>query len=386
MTRPDAEGLAGILGELIALPSPYPPGNCRAVAAYLAARLKAAGYAVETLGRQAGVDNVVARLGQGAPALVYSTHVDTIGVSSPEAWMSDPFIARREGARLYGLGSVNAKGSAAAQLWLAEEIARGGGPQKGTLVFAFVGDEERLGPDGLAYLREIGAVRPDILVLGGPTANQLITAERGVLWARVTARGRTAHAGDPSAGDSAIMRMHRLIGALERALQPRLATRRDGLMHSTMNIGRIGGGHNTNAVPEQCWIEIDRRLLPDETVEGAFAEIREVVEGAGEPVGTVGVERLTGTVGFKGQVDGAGAAAFRTAIEAVTAKPARELNALGVSDGRYFACDGIEILNVGPGDGALGHAANEWIDVHDLAAGADILWRATVSLLGIGRV
>lgn len=385
MSRPEPERLAATLGELIALPSVYPPGDCRAVAAYLAERLKAAGYRVETLGRQPGVDNVVARLGAGAPVLVYSTHVDTIGVSSPEAWAGDPFTARREGTRLYGLGAVNAKGSAAAQLWLAEEFARVGGPAKGTLVFAFVGDEERLGPDGLAYLREIDAVHPDILVLGGPSANQLITAERGVLWARITARGRTAHAGDPTAGDSAILRMHRLIAALERGLPPRLAARRDGLMQSTFNIGRIGGGHNTNAVPEQCWIEIDRRLLPDETVEGALEEIRAIVAGAGEPAGTVSVEHLTGTVGFKGQADGAGVSAFRAAILAVTAAPPRELSALGVSDGRYFARDGIEILNFGPGDGALGHAANEWIDIHELAAGAEIMWHATVGLLGIRR-
>ncbi|MBM3482338.1 MAG: M20 family metallopeptidase [Alphaproteobacteria bacterium] len=383
MTRPDPERLAETLAELIARPSPFPPGDCSAIAAYLAERLRAAGYRVETYARQPGVDNVVARLGEGAPVLVYSTHIDTIGVSSPEAWASDPFVARRDGNRLYGLGAVNAKGSAAAQLWLAEEFARAGGPANGTLVFAFVGDEERLGPDGLSYLRDIDAVHPEILVLGGPSANQLITAERGVLWARVTAQGRTAHAGDPSAGDSAIKRMHRLITALERDLAPRLAARHDGPMQSTMNIGRIGGGHNTNAVPEQCWIEVDRRLLPDETVEGAFEEIRDCVTRSGEPADLVKVEHLTGTVGFKGRADGAGVSAFRAAIETVTGAPMRELTALGVSDGRYFARDGIEILNFGPGDGALGHAANEWIDVSDLAAGAEILWRATAALLGV---
>jgi acetylornithine deacetylase/succinyl-diaminopimelate desuccinylase family protein len=385
MGRPDAEALVATLVKLIGLGSTYPPGDCRAIARFLAERLTAAGYRVETLGRQPNVDNVVARLGQGRPQLVYSTHVDTVAVSTPKAWTSDPFKARIEGGKIFGLGAANAKGSIAVQLWLADEFAKAGGAKQGELVFAFVGDEERLGPDGLAYLREIGAVKPDILVLGGPTANQLVIAERGVMWARLSARGHTAHAGDPAAGDSAILRMVRLIGALERTLGSTLAMRRDGAMRATLNIGRIQGGHNTNAVPDHCAIEIDRRLLPSETVEGAFEELRRSAMEAGEPEGTIALELLSGTAGFKGCKNGAGVRAFQSAIEAETGRPAEFLNALGVSDGRYFARDHIEIINFGPGDGAVGHAANEWLSVDELVVSAAILMRATEAMLGAGK-
>lgn len=385
MERPDAGALVATLGALIGIGSTYPPGDCRAIARYVRDRLAAAGYRVETLSRRPGVDNVVARLGRGRPQLAISTHVDTVGVSAPAAWASDPFKARLEDGKLYGLGAANAKGSIAAQLWLAEQVAASGGPQRGELVFAFVGDEERLGPDGLAYLREIGVVKPDILVVGGPTANQLVIAERGVMWARVAARGRTAHAGDPSAGDSAIRRMVRVMGAIEATLGPALAARRDGAMQATLNIGRIEGGHNTNAVPDTCAIEIDRRLLPSETVEGAFEELRAAALGAGEPDGTVALELLTGTVGFKAGENGPGVRAFRAAIEAENGRPAQYLNAMGVGDGRYFARDGIEIINFGPGDGAAGHAANEWVAVDQLVEAAAILRRATEELLGVGQ-
>lgn len=384
MGRPDAEALVATLGKLIGIRSTYPPGDCRAIAHYLATRLNGAGYRVETFARRDGIDNVVARIGAGRPQLVYSTHIDTVAVSTPEAWTSDPFAAHIEGGKVHGLGAANAKGSIAAQLWLAGEIARVGGPQTGELVFAFVGDEERLGPDGLAYLREIGTVRPDILVLGGPTANQLVIAERGVMWARMTARGYTAHAGDPASGDSAILRMVRVIGALERTLGPKLAARRDGAMQATLNIGRIQGGHNTNAVPDQCAIEIDRRLLPSETVEGAFEELRGAAMAAGEPADKLALELLSGTAGFKGVESGKGVRAFQSAIEAETGRPAQILDALGVSDGRYFARDGIEIINFGPGDAAAGHATNEWLAIDELVASAAILARATGDVLGIG--
>jgi acetylornithine deacetylase/succinyl-diaminopimelate desuccinylase family protein len=380
-----AAALAETLSTLIGIRSTYPPGDCREISGYLAGRLKRAGYRVESHERRPGVENVVARLGSGRPKLVFSTHVDTVGVGSPGAWTGDPFVARVENGRVLGLGAANAKGSLAAQLWLAEAVAEAGGLTAGELVFAFVGDEERLGPDGLAYLREIGAVRPDVLVLGGPTANQLVTAERGVMWARLTARGRAAHAGDPGAGDNAILRMVRLVDAIERGLAPSFAARRDGAMQATLNIGRIEGGHNTNAVPDHCAIEIDRRLLPAETIEEALGELRKVIASAREPDASVALELLSGTVGFKGSKDGAGVTAFRDAIEAVTGRPARFLNALGVSDGRYFARDGIEILSFGPGDGAAGHAADEWLDVDELVASAAILMRATEALIGIGR-
>jgi acetylornithine deacetylase/succinyl-diaminopimelate desuccinylase-like protein len=381
--RPDRAALAATLAELIALPSTYPPGDCREIARHLAARLRTAGLRVEVHGRRAGVDNVVARLGTGRPRLVYSTHVDTVTPGARSAWTGDPFVARIEHGRMVGVGAANAKGALAAQLWLAEAVAGCGGPRRGELVFAFVGDEERLGPDGLCYLRENGAVEPDVLVLGGPTSNQLITAERGVLWARLSALGRSAHAGDPSQGDSAILRMVRLIGALERGLGGRLAARRDGAMQATLNIGRIAGGENTNAVPDRCTIEIDRRLLPAETVEGAFEELRDAALEAGEPAGTLALELLSGTPGFKGASDGTGVRAFQAAIEAETGGPARFLDALGVSDGRYFARDGVEIIGFGPGEGAAGHAPDEWLALDQLEAAGAILWQVTDRLLGL---
>ncbi len=383
MTKPDTDALVATLGRLIEIGSTVPPGDCSKIGRYLADRLKAMGYRVETLSRQANVDNVVARLGAGRPRLVISTHVDTVGVGTPEAWTSDPFNARIADGKVYGLGAANAKGSVAAQLWLAEEIAKAGGPRQGELVFAFVGDEERLGPDGLAFLRERGVVTPDILVIGGPTANQLVIAERGVMWARVTARGRTAHAGEPGAGDNAILRMIRVIAAIEEALGPRLAARRDGAMQATLNIGRITGGHNTNVVPDLCAIEIDRRLLPSETVEGAFEELRLAALSANEPDGLIAFELLTGTQGFKAGAEGAGVRAFSSAIETETGRPVQFLNAMGVGDGRYFARDGIEIINFGPGDGAAGHAANEWLAIDQLVEAAAILMRATETLLGV---
>ena len=366
--------LVAILSDLIALPSPYPPGTSVEICAYAAKRLRKAGYKVEIAAKSKGVDNVVARRKgkMNGPVIAFNAHVDTVGVGERANWKSDPYKALVKGGLVYGLGAGNCKGSMAVQLWLAEEIARRGGPAKGELIFTFVADEENLGPDGMEFLRKSGRVRPDALILGAQTENNLIVAERGVMWARITTKGRAAHAGNPSAGDNAILRMMRLVGALSSYYDKALVGRLSGAMKSTVNVGMFHGGHNTNVVPSACTVEIDRRLLPDEKVKDAFTELKRVVDGAGEPRGLYAVEFLTGTNGFHAPENGRAVAAFEAAVKKQTGRKVKFLNATGVSDGRYYADDGIEIINFGPGSGAQGHAANESVPIAEMVEAAQI--------------
>lgn len=378
MSKKLESDLVSILSDLIALPSPYPPGTSVEICAYAARRLKKAGYEVEIATRTKGVDNVVARLkgrntGRGkGPVIAFNAHVDTVGVGERANWKSDPFKALVRGGLVHGLGAGNCKGSMAVQIWLAEEIARRGGPEKGELIFTFVADEENLGPDGMAFLRNSGRVRPDVLILGAQTENNLIVAERGVMWAKITTKGRAAHAGNPAGGDNAILRMMRLVGALQAHYDKALRKRVRGAMKSTVNVGMFHGGHNTNVVPSACTVEIDRRLLPDEKVKDAFKELKSVVDKAGEPKNMYAVEFLTGTNGFFAPENGQAVAAFEAVVRQQTGRKVKFLNATGVSDGRYYADDGIEIINFGPGSGVQGHAANESVPIAEMVEAAKI--------------
>ena len=384
MSKKLSSDLVSILSDLIALPSPYPPGTSVEICAYAARRLKKAGYKVEIATHQKGVDNVVARMKGKAkgPVIAFNAHVDTVGVGERTSWKSDPYKALVKGGLVHGLGAGNCKGSMAVQVWLAEEIARRGGPARGELIFSFVADEENLGPEGMEYLRKSGKVRPDALILGAQTENNLIVAERGVMWAKITTRGKAAHAGNPGAGDNAILRMMRLVGALSSYYDKALATRVSGAMKSTVNIGMFHGGHNTNVVPSACTVEVDRRLLPKETVKDAFKELKKVIDSVGEPKNQYEVEFLTGTNGFAAPENGQTVAAFEAVVEKQLGRKVKFLNATGVSDGRYYADDRIEIINFGPGSGAQGHAANESVPIAEMVEAAQIQLEVVRRLLG----
>ncbi|HEV7371150.1 ArgE/DapE family deacylase [Arenibaculum sp.] len=383
---PPTDRLVAILSDLIAIPSAFPPGDTRAICAYAADFLRRAGYEPAIVSRAEGLDNCVARIGPGGgPTIAFNAHADTVGVGERAMWRTDPFQAVVEDGEVFGLGAGNCKGSMAVQLWLAEELARRGGPARGEVIFTFVADEENLGPDGMYHLREAGIVRPDMLILGAQTENQLITAERGVMWVRIVTTGRAAHAGNPAAGDNAILRMMRVLEHLDLELGARLSQRRDANLRSTMNVGLVRGGHNTNVVPNQCMVEIDRRLLPDETVEAAFDEMLTIAGQVDEPDGSVQVEFLRGTNGFAAPRDGRLVQAFGDAVLAHRNAPVRFLDATGVSDGRYFAEDGIEIVNFGPGSGAQGHAANESVPIDQLVDSAAIQIAVLERLVGTAR-
>ena len=167
--------------------------------------------------------------------------------------------------------------------------------------------------------------------------------------------------------------MIRLIERLHVRLGPALAKRRSGGKISTMNLGAIHAGETPNVVPDRCVARIDRRLLPNESVEDAAAEVEAVLKGAGEPPESYSVRRLVGTNGFSAPRDGPGIAALAAAIEARLGTPPNYLDALAVSDGRFFAGDGIEIVNFGPGDGATSHAANEYVRLDQMVDAAVIL-------------
>lgn len=375
----DTDTTRRMVDTLVALldtPSAMPEGDTRAVCELIASDLAEVGYEPQIVGPDGGAANVVARIGSGSPEIVLCTHIDTVGPGTVENWTVDPFAATVTDGRVYGVGAENCKGAAAVLLAVAHTIAEQGGPRIGSVVFAFVGDEENLSDGGAAFLRATGLVKPDLLVISGPSGFDLGCEERGVVWVGVDVFGEAFHAGSPARGDNALLRATRLVTALERDLQPRLATRRDDLFESTLAITTLHAGHDINTVPDRARFELDRRILPAEEAVDAVAEIRAVLEAAGEPEGSWAIEVLVESNGFEPGRDGPGVRAHRRAVEEILGRTPSFLVSEGASDGRHFARDGIEILNFGAGLGERCHAPDEYMEIEHLQQGYAVQLRA----------
>src|SRR5919197_1753171 len=153
----------------------------------LDAVLRRAGYHVVRQPVSAGRSNLYAF--REPPALVFSTHLDTV----------PPYLPLHEDATtIHGRGSCDAKGLAAAMVAAAERLAEGGERRIGLLFL--VGEEN--GSDGAARAAELEP-KGRFLVNGEPTENRLSIGQKGSLRVDLQATGRAAHSAYPEEGVSA---------------------------------------------------------------------------------------------------------------------------------------------------------------------------------------
>src|ERR1700689_2883006 len=160
----------------------------------------------------------------GSPAVVLSTHMDTV----------PPFFASSEdGEHIYGRGACDAKGIIAAMVGGAEKLIESGARNFGLL---FVVGEERNSAGAEAASRVPRGAR--YLINGEPTESKVALGSKGILRYEIVAAGKMAHSAYPELGESAIEKLLDALEAIRRMPLPEDA----GLGKTTLNIGTISGG------------------------------------------------------------------------------------------------------------------------------------------------
>src|SRR5262249_43586097 len=146
-------------------------------------------------------------------------------------------------------------------------------------VFAGLVDEEN-SQTGSRTLAD--SIKANFAIIGEPTCLRVVTAHKGSLWLRLQTRGKSAHGSRPELGDNAIHTMAKVVDFLQTDYAARLRKRSHPLLgHATASVGTIRGGTQTNIVPDQCEISIDRRTLPGETETGVTREIKALLRQRG---------------------------------------------------------------------------------------------------------
>jgi len=328
-----------LLRELIRFDTTNPPGNETVAAKYLAKTLGEEGFACEILESSHGRGSVITRLkGDGdKPSLLLLSHLDVVA-ADPKEWSVEPFSGLIKDGFVWGRGALDMKSITAIEVMVMKLLKRNDIQPKGDVILAATADEEAGGRAGVHWLvhNYPEKIRADYVInegggFGLPINGGLMftvqTAEKGVMWLKIRAKGRPGHGSIPGAADNAVLRMaevaHRLgthrskiklvptvkafIEGLAKARKgavpsrlfstlitnPLLADRildrmaKDqssmvefirAMLRATIAPTIIHGGLKTNIIPSKCEGTFDCRILPGQTKESLMVEIREVLK------------------------------------------------------------------------------------------------------------
>ena len=397
---------------------------------WVAQKLRDVGYEPEYVESGApGRANVFVRLPGADPsrgALLIHGHLDVVPAEAAD-WSVHPFSGAQVDGYVWGRGAVDMKNMVGMMIAVARHFKRAGIVPPRNLVFAFVADEEAGGKYGCKWLVEnrpdlfdgiteaVGEVGGFSLTLprrdGGERRLYLIeTAEKGMLWMRLTARGRAGH-GSMVHDGNAVTAVAEAVARLGRHQFPLVLTEPvaqflaavaeetgysfdpdspdlDGAIAKLGPIARIVGatlrdtanptmlkaGYKANVIPATAEAVVDCRVLPGR--QAAFE--REVDELIGPDVNR---EWITELPSYETSFDGDLVDAMNLALLAVDPEARTAPYMLsGGTDAKHFArlgirCFGFIPLRLPPelDFAALFHGVDERVPVDALEFGTRVL-------------
>jgi len=307
--------------------------------------------------------NIIARVkspGRKA-ALLFLCHLDVVEPGEA-GWQHQPFAAVQSDGKIHGRGSADMKGGIAAIVTAIRQVVDAGTRLQGDIILLCVAGEETDSCGVKRFVRNWKTMpRLAGVVVTEPTDFEVVTAHRGLLWLKVTTKGKAAHGSTPHLGFNAITSMKLVLDELENyriPFQPHHL-----LGQCSMSINTITGGKAINIVPDNCTIGVDIRTLPTQNhqdivrdFEKIFARLRQKSSQFAAEVSVVrDVEALETDCSCDFVKD------FCSTIGTDQTK------AVGfTTDGPYFASLGAPVVIFGPGKPELCHKPDEYIDIGDV--------------------
>jgi succinyl-diaminopimelate desuccinylase len=301
--QPDATYLLDLLKKIISFKTVAPPGSCyQEIVDWLDPIFQRMGFKTEKLVMPEDVFatkcsdqrlvgdrfNLRADLDVGAEkTLVVYAHLDVVPAEG--SWDTDPFRLVQKNGRVYGRGVSDCKGSIAALIAALKVLLEKGLP-KYNLCILLTTDEEVGGYSGLCYLTDLGHIKGDYMLCMDGFSDDVVIGSNGIITWDVVVHGRSSHSGSSFLGINAVeksisvmetlMDLKKVIQARRSALPASSAFEAVGLKNliPILNITMIQGGIKENIVPDKCVLRGDRRVIPEEKMEDAMAEIERTLK------------------------------------------------------------------------------------------------------------
>ena len=374
-------GLVKLLQSLVSTPSVNPEdttdssisGEFR-MAEVVAAWLENRGFRVAKEEEFPKRPNLIAELGPpDAPfTLTIEGHLDTVSVAGMSI---PPFEGRVDKGKLYGRGACDMKGPMAAALWALKPKLLNRWVRSGCrLIFVGAIDEEK-GCRGATNLARTKRFHTDELIVLEPTELVIVHAHKGALWYDVEVKGTPGHGSAPEKGFNAIRSIFPVIQMIEEeATEAGQSFGNKHIGFPTVNIGKIEGGSAVNIVPGNCRISVDRRTVPGESQDKILEKVREGLVRQMEQgvVKTFHVRPVLFSRAFDGGSDSQLVHRLSNAVRD-HGHVVRTGGTGWYSDAGALSSLSKETVVFGPGSIEQAHTADEFIELEDLQAGADIL-------------
>ncbi|APU16565.1 MULTISPECIES: M20 family metallopeptidase [Actinoalloteichus] len=365
-----------LLAQLIRIPSVNPRGRAEPaetpLAEFIADWARAHGLTATLHEVLDGRKNVLVTLpGESAETILLETHLDTV---ETEGMTVEPFEPTVVDGLLYGRGSCDAKGPLAVFLTAMADLAASGEPRPHTITLAGVVDEEHV-YRGVLGLREAGVTTTGPVigaVIGEPTSLRMVTAHKGCMRCRITARGPGGHSSEPWGRTNAIATAARIVDYLTDEYAPSLdAQARPLVGPPSLAVTMLSGGTGPNVLPESATLTIDRRTVAGEDPHAVWRDLREKLL-ARWPAGVEIAEPHIVDYALETSAD----APFVQAVARVLAAAGQNPEPKGVghgTDASKIAWDDIPCVVFGPGAIAQAHTPAEFVPLSELNAARGVI-------------
>ncbi len=347
---------------LIGLVSQYSPsGQERGAVEWLAARMKALGYADAFID---GAGNAVGVMGDGPRQVVLLGHIDTVPGEIPVSLIPSPSPEGR--GELYGRGAVDAKGPLAC---FTDAVARVGAVAGWQFVVIGAVEEER-DSDGARFV--VDKYKPDFAIIGEPNRwDRVALGYKGSAWAEVTVRRAQSHtaSGEQTAAEAAV-EAWLAVKAFADSFNADKQRAFDKILPTLRNIEAGQDGF-----AQWARLSVGARLPVEMPPEQWYAKLSEIASAAevnqvGYAVSAWGCEKNTPLVrallsGIRSQ-GGTPSFVYKTGTA--------DLNIVAP----VWQCPAVVY---GPGDSALDHTPDEHISLDEYARAVDVLAAALQNLV-----
>lgn len=346
----------------------------------------------------AGRPNVAAVLGSPSGegrSLVFNGHVDVVPATPEHHWTVDPWAAEVVDGRMYGRGAADMKAGVAAMVYATRALMESGVGLAGDLVLQTVIEEECTGNGALAALaRGYGG---EAAIIPEPFGRRLLGAQVGVMWARVTVRGKGAHAERASDSVNAILAASPLLEAVKEleaeVNDPSLRHPRfEDVGHPlNYNVGVIRGGDWASSVPEECVFEVRISCYPGEDLGGVESRFKDRLLEAAKRDPWLS-ENPPDVVFYAFRAEGCTVERDEPVVAALVRSHARITDEepdlfsfTGTTDARFFKLyHGIPTTCYGPAGVNL-HAPDEWVDLESVREVTKVLALSAIDWCGTVR-